>query len=451
MAGCESVLEKRVLLSAVASGDEPEVQPAVQVEDSVFTDSAVLNVFLAVSPSGDEVKFEANGLAETAQTVDPDGDPSGAKDADGETEATDPEAAGPAVDVKTTAAASADSLRFDLGFAEVFDDVLAGLDEPGIVTAIPADVDAVFKDPGFAPLTEAKSPLVQGEQPSLTSEAGSSSRDVNIEPEVAEGAESNGANDDRRVGLGGEDQSVGRSAFRSLQAQRQLLESQKIDSERAFHSTGYARYRSVDSVRSMWLNSAFEEQSESHFRLGHQFVLSSSLSSNSGQPFELFGASQLVWSGLTGLSHSIPAQYQFDFTRVAANSFPVRLAHLDLIDDGSQLTQFGSASEGVRGFVEVAEPTNQDPFEQPTKHVHIRIEAEIAALSADTVASDDPPERSDIPGVWQSLRFDCNPRGPPGEDALLISEFTRQAGDGKQLQQLRFSIAPRGPSVAFCS
>lgn len=65
-----------------------------------------------------------------------------------------------------------------------------------------------------------------------------------------------------------------------------------------------------------------------------------------------------------------------------------------------------------------------------------------------TILSDRPPEPPEIGGIWQRLRFDCNPRGPPVSDQLPGSEFTRQGANAMQLQQLRYSIAPRGPSVA---
>ena len=65
-----------------------------------------------------------------------------------------------------------------------------------------------------------------------------------------------------------------------------------------------------------------------------------------------------------------------------------------------------------------------------------------------TIVSDQPPEPPVVTGIWQRLRFDCNPRGPPVSDRLPGSEFTRQGGSALQLRQLRYSIAPRGPSEA---
>ena len=68
-----------------------------------------------------------------------------------------------------------------------------------------------------------------------------------------------------------------------------------------------------------------------------------------------------------------------------------------------------------------------------------------ALLIAQSTAPPEPPE---IAGIWERLRFDSNPRGPPANDRLPASEFTRQTGNVVQLLQLRYSIAPRGPSAA---
>ncbi len=61
--------------------------------------------------------------------------------------------------------------------------------------------------------------------------------------------------------------------------------------------------------------------------------------------------------------------------------------------------------------------------------------------------SDQPPEPPVIVGIWQQLKFDCNPRGPPTSETLSGTATTRLDAKADQLQRLRFSIAPRGPSV----
>lgn len=104
-----------------------------------------------------------------------------------------------------------------------------------------------------------------------------------------------------------------------------------------------------------------------------------------------------------------------------------------------------------REFAEAGEGRSQGPSHDSQTHILIRLETEVTGLTTDVDADDNPPERPDILGVWQHLKFDCNPRGPPGDDRIPISGFTRRTGSGDQLHQLRFSIAPRGPSVAFRS
>lgn len=430
VAGCERVLEKRLLLSAVSSDIASVKQPAVEVESSPSAGGPVASASPTAMPSGDEVKPDAIDPSVPVMDTAVGETPSGA--------------IGPVFQVETiaSAAASSDSFRFDSDVAEVFYDVLAGLD---VDIAIPADIDAFPNDRGVERLIEAESPLPQDEQPTSAAEDSSAANDN--DSEVTEAVESAEPNEAQQVGLGGNGQSAGRSTDRSVESQRPLLGPQSFNADRASDTAHDFRYGHVDLDLSVWLNSALEERSSVHFRLDHQLVLLSLLGSDSGHALESLRASEVVWSELSGLSFLKQAQHRFNLTGAAANAVPAWLAQFNSLNNG---THFDRATVIARGFIEVAEPASQDSFDQPAKQTLIRIEAEIATLSADAASSDDPPERSDSSACWQSLRFDCNPRGPPGEDTLLISGFTRQTGGSKQLQQLRFSIAPRGPSVAFC-
>lgn len=64
-----------------------------------------------------------------------------------------------------------------------------------------------------------------------------------------------------------------------------------------------------------------------------------------------------------------------------------------------------------------------------------------------SVLSDGPGDSPEVVGIWQRLRFDCNPRGPPVSDNISSSDFIHSGASAVQLEQLRYCIAPRGPSA----
>lgn len=169
-----------------------------------------------------------------------------------------------------------------------------------------------------------------------------------------------------------------------------------------------------------------------------------------GQSVDLLKASGTVWSHLS--SHLLFGRLSSDFVShvSAVRVLPACSAETGGAIGTPELIQLAGRSVVASDFAEAVQPAGQDSLQQTARQAVARIEVEVVTAFLDAVQNDDPPERFDILGIWQRLRFDCNPRGPPVDEPNLISEFTRQFGGDKQLQQLRFSIAPRGPSVAFC-
>lgn len=170
-----------------------------------------------------------------------------------------------------------------------------------------------------------------------------------------------------------------------------------------------------------------------------------------GQSIELLSAFETVWSQLSGRSLFRHTASEIVSHVSAVSLLPAWWTQTNRTIKAPELIEFADTSVMASRFVEVAEPVGHDSFQQTTKQTLARIEAEVVMESLGSAPCDDPPQRSDISGIWQRLRFDCNPRGPPRDEPNLISGFTRHFGGDDQLQQLRFSIAPRGPSVAFCN
>ncbi|MEZ6059021.1 MAG: LEPR-XLL domain-containing protein [Planctomycetaceae bacterium] len=107
----------------------------------------------------------------------------------------------------------------------------------------------------------------------------------------------------------------------------------------------------------------------------------------------------------------------------------------------------GDLSEAHEQFAEPSD-SNSGPRElHREQHAMARLEVSIGGDPTLLLLSDQPPEPPEISGIWQQLKFDCNPRGPPVSDSLSGSEFGRTDAMSGQLRRLRHSIAPRGPSV----
>lgn len=410
IAACERVLEQRVLLSAVGSDVVQESLPA--------SDDA---------PSS-SLAPEATGQASVAS-----GDPDGVM---------------PGYTVGPLADVSSGPFHFDR-LALAVEGVVAGHDA--------VTVDAAVQEPpvdtgGFPAALGTKSPPQFSEVPETELQADSTDDIPEFEQEPAGSAPADPepSVDDSMAALEFGAQAAQGPSFEQLNPDRRLRLSQNTEPGSASHPLIPFDPDGVEFRRSNFGVTGVVQQARS-LSLAAMLVARPSVSGAvAGGSVDLLRASQAVWSELSGLMFFGPNQSGLAAAELAGGTLPAWLTQGDRIIGASELIQFARTSVIPRGFAEVAEPAGQDSFHQTTKHALARIEAEIAAVSVDAVLSDDPPERSDIPGVWQSLRFDCNPRGPPGDDSL-ISEFTRQTGGGEQLQQLRFSIAPRGPSVAFCS
>ena len=91
---------------------------------------------------------------------------------------------------------------------------------------------------------------------------------------------------------------------------------------------------------------------------------------------------------------------------------------------------------------------SDDTGNQQPKHAWSRIDFGGPVEHILVTLSESPPDPPEISGLWQQIKFDCNPRGPPCSEGLPASENTRLHSSVSQLQQLRYCIAPRGPSAA---
>lgn len=77
-----------------------------------------------------------------------------------------------------------------------------------------------------------------------------------------------------------------------------------------------------------------------------------------------------------------------------------------------------------------------------------RLERRVESHFSYALLSQEPPEQPELTGILQRLACAHNPRGPPVSDVISASGESRAHADSGQLRQLRYVIAPRGPSVA---
>jgi len=105
------------------------------------------------------------------------------------------------------------------------------------------------------------------------------------------------------------------------------------------------------------------------------------------------------------------------------------------------------SADNVNAYAATSEVSETQRDGERLQQAFLRIEVAAFPDTYVTLISQQPPEPPSVAGIWQRIRFDCSPRGPPVSQSLSGSEFTRQNSNAPQLQQLRFSIAPRGPSV----
>jgi len=119
-----------------------------------------------------------------------------------------------------------------------------------------------------------------------------------------------------------------------------------------------------------------------------------------------------------------------------------------LKDSRREAVERGSAEESPNVCVDNTATEALERSGQREQHAFSRLEILTSDGLAILLLSDNPPEPPEIAGIWQQLKFDCNPRGPPVSDSHSASEFTQLTARIKQRQQLRYSITPRGPSAA---
>ncbi len=119
-----------------------------------------------------------------------------------------------------------------------------------------------------------------------------------------------------------------------------------------------------------------------------------------------------------------------------------------LKDSRQEAVEQGSGEESPNVCVDNTATEELERSGQREQHAFSRIEILTGDGLAIVLLSDNPPEPLKIAGIWQRIKFDCNPRGPPVSDSPSASEFTQLTARIKQRQQLRYSITPRGPSAA---
>ncbi len=126
----------------------------------------------------------------------------------------------------------------------------------------------------------------------------------------------------------------------------------------------------------------------------------------------------------------------------------------DWLSEQLGLTAFGEevndleASTVSTTFADTNEVANNEEQIERLQQSFLKIDYSSSPDAAITILSDQPPVPPEIVGIWQRIRFDCNPRGPPVSDRATGFGFSSFPVGTAQLQQLRYSIAPRGPSVA---
>lgn len=81
------------------------------------------------------------------------------------------------------------------------------------------------------------------------------------------------------------------------------------------------------------------------------------------------------------------------------------------------------------------------------QQAYLKIDFLLTGAAAVAVLAGHSPGPPEITGMWQRICFECNPRGPPASDQNSGSDIHQMAAGCIQLQQLRYSISPRGPSV----
>lgn len=421
IAACERVLEQRVLLSAAATGLSVGAQtvggdgvPTSNVGTEAKSQATVTGDHTEIVVAEDVVSVPITGATPQAGTpsypspVGQEGDLSSSE----------------AVGRSDSAIATSDRLEIPWDTA----------DFQVVLDTVPKPLRPTTEEPA----TEQSTTESQADPADDAEDSRSRPSDVEASMEDPPGEVSRGV------------EATGVLSPETIDTKRLSL-SQNADSIVAAHDHRYFQHSGVAFRQDAFVDSGDFWQTRPHSLSFHRALTQLIPGVAHRGSGDVMRASETVWSGLSRLASTGVVQAGLGDAGSAIGTLPRWMAHDTWKAEASGLAIFARASFIPQAFVEVAEASSQDPLRQTTKYALARLEAEVTAISTDALQSDDPPERFDIPGIWQSLKFDCNPRGPPGDDPNLISGFTRQTAGGDQLQQLRFSIAPRGPSVAFCS
>lgn len=113
-------------------------------------------------------------------------------------------------------------------------------------------------------------------------------------------------------------------------------------------------------------------------------------------------------------------------------------------DNGSEDLELASTNTA---YADTTETADREQRIERLQQAYLKIDSLLASVAALTVLSDHSPIPPEIAGIWQRICFECNPRGPPVSDQISGSDFDQVEAGRIQLQQLRYSISPRGPSV----
>ncbi len=119
-----------------------------------------------------------------------------------------------------------------------------------------------------------------------------------------------------------------------------------------------------------------------------------------------------------------------------------------LMDSQLESTERGNIDAAPDVYVAPSDQRNIEQDNEPSQQSFTRLERLASDGIVVLLLSDSPPEPAEIAGIWQRLKFDYNPRGPPISDSNSAFQFTHQDAKANQLARLRHSITPRGPSVA---
>ena len=125
----------------------------------------------------------------------------------------------------------------------------------------------------------------------------------------------------------------------------------------------------------------------------------------------------------------------------------------DWLSEQLMLTSVGDDSSDAEAdsvttsYADSNQATHNEERIERLQQAYLKIDYLSTAAATSTILSAQSPEPPEATSIWQQIRFECNPRGPPTSDNISGSDFAQISSQSVQLQQLRYSISPRGPSV----